>query len=282
MTMTPYSGREIPLIPDALYGIRGFNVNSDGTIKPLHRGAETSYTSGVHTARCNYSGEWNLWVSGNKVSTVILPESSLIDMHPGEQAPVLSCTCGFYAYFGNSNDTSFLVGGTTHVNGIVRATGRCIVGTLGFRAEKMEIVGLVCDYSAPDGSTWKQRLSNLMRDVVIGLAKIPGRLFIAFLAVYWAITIASLFFENEIFSVVYNALTLLVWSFVIVQTIASLYAGFMITRDDESLKNAFLPGKPNRALSAKIKKQYPDVEFFSTLDQAKAHFKVSKANDLPS
>lgn len=54
-------------------------------------------------------------------------------------APNANCSCGFYAYYG-ADQTESHVG---NVTGIIEASGRVIVGSKGFKAEKARVVALI-------------------------------------------------------------------------------------------------------------------------------------------
>lgn len=70
------------------------------------------------------------------------PQEQLkVDPKPVVTPPheLATCSCGFYAYFGDSND----YGSRTTLTGVVEAFGKVTIGTRGFRAEKARIVALV-------------------------------------------------------------------------------------------------------------------------------------------
>lgn len=59
--------------------------------------------------------------------------------HKDHSAPDLECTCGIYAHYLPLESYSLAVG----VLGVVEASGKIVMGTKGFRAEKCKIVALV-------------------------------------------------------------------------------------------------------------------------------------------
>lgn len=61
----------------------------------------------------------------------------------GHRIAGLDCTCGFYAYFDNSNDYYEKLYGIPKVTGIVEAYGTVTIGSRGFRASKARIVAIV-------------------------------------------------------------------------------------------------------------------------------------------
>lgn len=61
------------------------------------------------------------------------------DIPPDHEAPLAECTCGIYAHYLPLESYSR---GAANVFGVVRASGKILMGTKGFRAEKVEIVAL--------------------------------------------------------------------------------------------------------------------------------------------
>ena len=62
---------------------------------------------------------------------------------PQHQVPVESCQCGFYAYTDpESSEIESYTGNSDYVLGVIRGTGRTLIGTKGFRTELAEIVAL--------------------------------------------------------------------------------------------------------------------------------------------
>lgn len=279
MSNDEYGHTEIPLIPGELYGMRGFSARKDGTLGPLHRSKGYVYSSGINHAKCDDAGVVYQMTIGPATYTITSGSGATELFHTSKnnRVPVKQCTCGFYAYFDTEDDQrSFMSGSSsTHVNGIVRATGKCIVGNLGFRAEKMEIVGLV---ACTDDMTWRDRAKGLILEVGEGMSKIPFKYIAMFLGIHWTLLILRFFVEQStvkgVLDFSYMSMMLLLWSFVFVQLVTIAFGTYwMIRADTTSL--------PSRELSNNIRKQYPDVKFFPSLDEARAHFKISKASDIP-
>ena len=91
------------------------------------------------------------WKPGVNVATHVDPYTRIFGRTPStvrnvdgsiHRAPQSNCSCGFYVYGTPHQADRFSNHATNSVMGIVKASGRIIVGTLGFRAEKVEIVGL--------------------------------------------------------------------------------------------------------------------------------------------
>jgi len=111
-----------PLTIEKVFGLRAFKPTDEGTLKPVSMPAtQTGF----------------LWESGENIAKCVMK------VHI---PAVLGCKCGFWAYTDGSNEYHF---NPTSVQGIIEASGRMVIGTKGFRAEKARIVVLV----EPDSDT---------------------------------------------------------------------------------------------------------------------------------
>lgn len=83
-------------------------------------------------------------ITWNDGSTEVLTEIKFAttESEPHE-APDEDCVCGFYAYAEPSHEDARLPRGSQLVQGIVRGSGRTLIGTKGFRCEKAEIIALL-------------------------------------------------------------------------------------------------------------------------------------------
>jgi hypothetical protein len=94
---------------------------------------------GVNVAKCvRRSSDWDL-ASGAFLGSYRYSVAN----DPGHDVPSEQCACGFYAYTDNlhAEVKSFVKGnGEEPVLGIIKGTGRTLIGTQGFRCEKAEIV----------------------------------------------------------------------------------------------------------------------------------------------
>jgi hypothetical protein len=111
--MQQFSGKEVPLVPGGLRGYREWTVTADG-LRAVNFGY--IWGPGVNVARC--MGRW------------ITPGPPM-----RHEAPDAGCACGLYARYE-------LVGCSLNATGVIEASGRVILGTRGFRAEKAKIVAL--------------------------------------------------------------------------------------------------------------------------------------------
>lgn len=108
-----FSGKEAELVPGVLRGYREWRLNPSGNLMAVN--FEIPWGRGKNTA----------WCAKGQVNYPPTPHSNAI--------PEANCTCGFYA---RHEPTGFGLGS---VVGSVKAYGKIILGTLGFRAQFVEI-----------------------------------------------------------------------------------------------------------------------------------------------
>lgn len=174
-----YSRLEVPLYPGTLRGYRIWGVSSDGLISTVgtkpHYDAETrglhmpphSWTRGVNAAGCGrtrtfyvsngsvfatYGAGPGLQIKGALPGQEELfgqPNSwTVIEVEPTHPSPQLDCKCGFYAL----HDPKYISNAHGIANwhalplfGSVKASGRIVLGSQGFRSEFVEIEALCVD-----------------------------------------------------------------------------------------------------------------------------------------
>lgn len=116
----------------------------------------------------------NAWFPGINVAICINGENTRrLDCHTSA-APSRSCTCGFYA---RTEDDKH--GFSNGIQGVVRSSGRIILGDRGYRAEKSRIVALyrteISDDFFMNSTTSAMWASNFPKalDVLSGVYKVP-------------------------------------------------------------------------------------------------------------
>lgn len=106
---------ERPFVAGTINGIRHFRIDRLGRLCPVSK-HEAPWKPGLNTAtHMGYTTQAHS-VAG------------------------AGCDCGFYAFFSDRQRGNYNL---TEIRGIIRAHGRVTIGSLGFRAEKAEIVALV-------------------------------------------------------------------------------------------------------------------------------------------
>ena len=112
--MPDYSGHEVPLVPGTLRGYRSWITDMEGVLYPINAWPNSAWTAGINESVCH--GNCGIPARG----------------HCGS-SPGTTCTCGFYA-------THIPLPRCGSVVGVIEASGRVIIGTKGFRAQKARIV----------------------------------------------------------------------------------------------------------------------------------------------
>jgi hypothetical protein len=166
-------GREYLLAVGEQYGVRGFDLHKGKLTAACDK--ELVWNQGVNVAHCYVDryqtgwrpftvrpawfgfgwefGAWNLEKKPPKHFDV-----------PREE-----CTCGFYAY---SDPKKHVLG---HIKGVVRLSGRTLIGTKGWRFERGEIVALrkpTHEHTPPNSflRKWQQQQLDALR---LNYPKIP-------------------------------------------------------------------------------------------------------------
>ena len=275
--MSDFSSHDIPLVPAALYGVRSFRVNDSGFLGPIHQDRNFTYESAVNRAKCAAGVYSYLVIGAQTVRTV--------DPQPLHSAPDIDCSCGFYAYFDQDIDQSMVqLELRDQIVGIVRATGRCIVGDLGFRAEKVEIVALVSDQFA-SAEVDSARVPIGERILRVGdklnaalLDKIESRHIVALSLLYWAWYFLAMLLPEP-----YKMFAVAACLAFVPAMLTVLFGSYTKAHRSSQRLAAMLQRVHSISPSQiqAIKKNYPDAQLFATLEQAKKEFPLSKIEELP-
>lgn len=110
------------LVASTLRGYRSWKLSTDRRNKLYAVSMDTEWESKNIIADCvGNQSVW--WTSGDQHSDV----------------PLATCTCGIYGWYEPENALSLHTGA---VVGVVEFSGRILMGSVGFRAEKARIVGI--------------------------------------------------------------------------------------------------------------------------------------------
>lgn len=122
-----FSGLPAEFAAGEVYGLRMWKVDHLGRLRARNIDGAPAWRPGENLAVCMdfYSGA---------VAT-----QKGVQKHP---APADECRCGFYAYNARDYVKNDQVSYPYCVMGVIKAYGRVLLGTKGFRAEKAEIVAL--------------------------------------------------------------------------------------------------------------------------------------------
>lgn len=157
-------GREYLLVLGETYGIRGWAIRGE---KLSAACSSYIWEPGINTAYCSdeYPKFWSPYYLKMVPAGHWFPdwEFHSWNLHkkpkPHAGAPVEGCNCGFYAF---NNPDGMTMGA---VKGIVRITGKTLIGTKGYRFEKGEIVCLLDPTAGPDQDTvpWRRDALRVIR-----------------------------------------------------------------------------------------------------------------------
>lgn len=147
-------------VPATLAGfkVRGYDQYFASTYRGLLTGANNcTWTDGKQTARCTATS-YSFSFSTTPVHLGLTHEP------PEYREP---CGCGFWAYFDKQLDVQEIMSGFYHdtprfngiyidlpIFGVVRGTGRVIIGEKGFRSQYAEIIGLCVPPKAVKLLSW--------------------------------------------------------------------------------------------------------------------------------
>lgn len=136
----PFQGLPFDFAVGEVYGMRMWRMDQYGRLGA--RNWKGLWKPGVNVAKCIQRESVSVGAGSYSFATGEWRYSER-NSHP---APFEGCSCGFYAYtdphhaetqsFTNKNT------GEAVVLGIIKGTGRTLIGTQGFRCEKAEIVAL--------------------------------------------------------------------------------------------------------------------------------------------
>jgi len=139
------------------------NTSLDAAVDPSGRGRKAVEVSVDYT----YSGTSEFAVKWDDGQVELLAKLEFATRNFDHDTPSEDCQCGFYAYTDSvhAEVKSQTRNGVEPALGIIKGTGRTLIGTKGFRCEKAEIVGFR-DPTRGGAKTdvWRvQQLANLRR-----------------------------------------------------------------------------------------------------------------------
>lgn len=155
-----FSGVDFNLVLGEVYGIRAWQLDKLGRLRALHLSGVDPWRPGVNVAACRSDkdpfgsgmarGGFAFTLSSFYMAAGLTPPSSTqgeTSQEPPQAeehlVPNEGCRCGFYAYTDVDHEENQADKDNRYVLGVVRGTGRTLVGTKGFRCERAEIVGLL-------------------------------------------------------------------------------------------------------------------------------------------
>ncbi|MDE2470804.1 MAG: hypothetical protein KGL35_19175 [Bradyrhizobium sp.] len=166
-------GREYLLAVGEQYGVRGWSVRGGKLAAACNHRA--TWEPGINVAKCRvdeYGSGWQPYYTGHHVMGGWLYTGfdhwNLEKKPPAhDDAPREDCTCGFYAY---SNPRRAVMGS---VKGVVRITGRTLVGTKGWRFEYGEIVALLNPHAGKGEGSWSVTRASYLESLRANYPTVP-------------------------------------------------------------------------------------------------------------
>lgn len=134
------------LVPDALRGYRswaGLEVTASGEVHLASTGVPYFWRAGELTAGCmTPRPPWSLTsLTGCSCALCRSYQPGDLPQDPRHVAPVPDCTCGFYGWY-RPEDIRIV---PAPIRGVIEASGRVLLGTHGFRAERARLVAITID-----------------------------------------------------------------------------------------------------------------------------------------
>lgn len=176
---TPKAPKEFAGLPfdfavGEVYGLRMWRMDHLGRLRARNWHNAEPWRPGVNVAKCVSKPDDGGWAFHMLMGGPPPKEQP----KPPHETPSESCNCGFYAYTDSchAETVSYRQNGDHVILGIVKGTGRTLIGTQGFRCEKAEIVAL---RDPTRGGTktepWRQEQLAKLKRVYPDVPLLPSR-----------------------------------------------------------------------------------------------------------
>lgn len=135
----PFHGLPFEFAVGEVYGLRMWHMDKYGRLRARNWDGAPPWRPGINVAKCV---KRSLPDSYGVFSAKSYDYTWTVRDNPGHDVPSEGCSCGFYAYTDNlhAEVKTHARNGEEPVLGIIKGTGRTLIGTQGFRCEKAEIV----------------------------------------------------------------------------------------------------------------------------------------------
>lgn len=280
--MSGFGDRDAPLVAGSMYGLRSFNISATGQLHPLHRLTSFTYEPGENVARCDQESHG----FGVSIDPKIIPSKQTV--------PSKHCSCGFYAYFKHKlGSGEIVVNAPGRVLAAVEGYGKCLVGSEGFRSEKLKIVGLVLDPApsdlAPEPAAADTKLPFSAKFFEFCVKAGNGfkylwkhRIILVFSIAQALLTLAAVSRGSSYVTGVLQLLLLLFFFFAVIM------ATLGIVGDYGTFVNAYFEAeeagdnKQSPAIRQAIRHRFPDVPFYETPEDLLNAIPITNAEDIPA
>lgn len=285
--------------PGAARGRRSWMLDSDGWLRGVTYKAK--WEPGENVARCFVTRLTNpktgvpnillanrnikgrpTWVAGGfgfEGQTELVLPGYTADPCDGLAA---DCACGFYAY--HTGRTSYGVAGASgmRVDGVVEGYGKVILGTAGYRAQKARILAVVLP-APSDAAKHRDSVLRTIRDLEAQLQE--NRPWVSNATLTYAL---SSLMALAFYPVAAHAAALVAGALATMAVFTERYArdawrqvrvDLVKALVDLKAEYAKLPHDFTPAIMA-CRKNYPDVQFFDSMDELEATYTVESLKYL--
>lgn len=152
-----FKGADFDFTVGEVYGLRVWRIDDFGRLRALHVQTAAPWRPGINEAACiaEHDGS-QVWYSGGLIMTVpgsytyYSTGANSAKRRGCKRVPNEKCRCGFYAYTSISHTELSKAQEPDHILGMVRGSGRTLIGSKGFRSEKAEVVALLDPTHLPE------------------------------------------------------------------------------------------------------------------------------------
>ena len=233
---------------DPIYGLRAFNLDKMGRLRPW------------------MNTEYHIWTPGENVAMHVgwmFSPLSFLDVMVGEgkgeepppHSPHTCASCGFYAYTDEQSAEENHVR-KWQIAGIIEAYGKVSQGPLGFRAEKAKVVAV----HVPGPPIWVRRMLARLRP--------------------WMLVVASLLLLAVAIAVDTSLAPDNTW----LRRAFSLPGGMLIglALSWRMFRGGRAIGGPNMRARIALRDNYPDVKFYRRRKAMMKDYGIRQYPDLPN
>lgn len=171
-----FAGLPFDFAVGEVYGLRMWRMDHLGRLRARNWHNAEPWRPGVNVAKCVPKQDEDYLSSFMRAAGMASPPKE--KPKPTHDVPSENCTCGFYAYTDDrhAETVSYHRNGDPVILGIVKGSGRTLIGTQGFRCEKAEIVAL---RDPTRGGTktdpWRLRQLDNLKRVYPDVPLLPSR-----------------------------------------------------------------------------------------------------------
>ena len=232
---------------DPIYGVRAFNLDKMGRLRPWMNTKYHIWTPGENVA------EHVGWMLTFPDPLSFLLGEQEEPKQPPPHSPHTCMACGFYAYTDEQSAEENHVR-KWNVAGIIEAYGKVAQGPLGFRAEKARVVAV----HVPGPPVWMRRMLTRLRP--------------------WMLVVASLLLLGIAIGV--DSTGASQWAVRSLSLPSGIIMGLAVCW--RVLRGGRPLGGPNYRAKAALRDNYPDVKFYRRRKAMMKDYGIRQYPDLPN